>query len=101
MLRRPPSSTRTDTLFPYTTLFRSHFCLLSRIETSSTAPFGMTTAETSDLYANVQNNNNIVWKNISVVDDLPGTVRATGFTVANFSKKPQHLSLPSKKIGRA
>src|SRR3546814_1780737 len=25
MLRRPPRSTRTDTLFPYTTLFRS-FC---------------------------------------------------------------------------
>src|SRR3546814_11280791 len=24
MIRRPPSSTRTDTLFPYTTLFRSH-----------------------------------------------------------------------------
>src|SRR3546814_1131328 len=24
MLRRPPRSTRTDTLFPYTTLFRSH-----------------------------------------------------------------------------
>src|SRR3546814_13626575 len=23
MVRRPPSSTRTDTLFPYTTLFRS------------------------------------------------------------------------------
>src|SRR3546814_6290672 len=31
MIRRPPRSTRTDTLFPYTTLFRSsssvHFCL--------------------------------------------------------------------------
>src|SRR3546814_16878330 len=26
MIRRPPRSTRTDTLFPYTTLFRSH-CL--------------------------------------------------------------------------
>src|SRR6056297_4303541 len=25
MLRRPPRSTRTDTLFPYTTLFRSVF----------------------------------------------------------------------------
>src|SRR3546814_4298515 len=25
MLRRPPISTRTDTLFPYTTLFRSGF----------------------------------------------------------------------------
>src|SRR3546814_20975160 len=24
MMRRPPRSSRTDTLFPYTTLFRSH-----------------------------------------------------------------------------
>src|SRR3546814_15540510 len=28
MIRRPPRSTRTDTLFPYTTLFRSHLPLL-------------------------------------------------------------------------
>src|SRR3546814_5647023 len=27
MIRRPPRSTRTDTLFPYTTLFRSRFVL--------------------------------------------------------------------------
>src|SRR3546814_220438 len=27
MIRRPPRSTRTDTLFPYTTLFRSHLVL--------------------------------------------------------------------------
>src|SRR3546814_7769930 len=26
MIRRPPRSTRTDTLFPYTTLFRSRCC---------------------------------------------------------------------------
>src|SRR3546814_11798714 len=26
MIRRPPRSTRTDTLFPYTTLFRSGGC---------------------------------------------------------------------------
>src|SRR3546814_13206742 len=26
--RRPPRATRTDTLFPYTTLFRSYFVLL-------------------------------------------------------------------------
>src|SRR3546814_3571320 len=26
MIRRPPRSTRTDTLFPYTTLFRSAAC---------------------------------------------------------------------------
>src|SRR3546814_19941686 len=35
MIRRPPRSTRTDTLFPYTTLFRSRLggraaCCLSR-----------------------------------------------------------------------
>src|SRR3546814_947089 len=28
MLRRPPISTRTDTLFPYTTLFRSHLVMV-------------------------------------------------------------------------
>src|SRR3546814_11041523 len=27
MIRRPPRSTRTDTLFPYTTLFRSGPCV--------------------------------------------------------------------------
>src|SRR3546814_4375199 len=32
MIRRPPRSTRTDTLFPYTTLFRSHELLaLARV----------------------------------------------------------------------
>src|SRR3546814_1776244 len=30
MIRRPPRSTRTDTLFPYTTLFRS--CLAEDVE---------------------------------------------------------------------
>src|SRR3546814_4075523 len=28
MIRRPPRSTRTDTLFPYTTLFRSNYRVL-------------------------------------------------------------------------
>src|SRR3546814_16190856 len=32
MIRRPPRSTRTDTLFPYTTLFRSPLEELSPIE---------------------------------------------------------------------
>src|SRR3546814_18916922 len=30
MIRRPPRSTRTDTLFPYTTLFRSQHALEQR-----------------------------------------------------------------------
>src|SRR3546814_8308923 len=38
MIRRPPRSTRTDTLFPYTTLFRSpviRACQLIRPQTMS------------------------------------------------------------------
>src|SRR3546814_8715782 len=31
MIRRPPRSTRTDTLFPYTTLFRSDDDVLERL----------------------------------------------------------------------
>src|SRR3546814_3597745 len=32
MIRRPPRSTRTDTLFPYTTLFRSVIALFGEAE---------------------------------------------------------------------
>src|SRR3546814_8681070 len=37
MIRRPPRSTRTDTLFPYTTLFRSFFDVIYNISTASIA----------------------------------------------------------------
>src|SRR3546814_12881534 len=32
MMRRPPRSTRTDTLFPYTTLFRSYQLIVDSLE---------------------------------------------------------------------
>src|SRR3546814_11645844 len=38
MIRRPPRSTRTDTLFPYTTLFRSSAALLIRLGQGGEAP---------------------------------------------------------------
>src|SRR3546814_9246980 len=38
MIRRPPRSTRTDTLFPYTTLFRSRF---DRLEDVTKNPHGL------------------------------------------------------------
>src|SRR3546814_1515537 len=41
MIRRPPRSTRTDTLFPYTTLFRSAaFPSLLRSRRQGRSPFG-------------------------------------------------------------
>src|SRR3546814_3227849 len=36
MIRRPPRSTRTDTLFPYTTLFRSYACQKQAVEDQKT-----------------------------------------------------------------
>src|SRR3546814_7333168 len=38
MIRRPPRSTRTDTLFPYTTLFRSTMVFSSRLTCTTEAP---------------------------------------------------------------
>src|SRR3546814_10989550 len=38
MIRRPPRSTRTDTLFPYTTLFRSWTGAVGRATTFNGAP---------------------------------------------------------------
>src|SRR3546814_18255601 len=41
MIRRPPRSTRTDTLFPYTTLFRSDAVMLTSFGIAvSTCRFG-------------------------------------------------------------
>src|SRR3546814_2826552 len=39
MIRRPPRSTRTDTLFPYTTLFRSPGTRSRHKRESSPSPF--------------------------------------------------------------
>src|SRR3546814_7720165 len=38
MIRRPPISTRTDTLFPYTTLFRSHLGLVGHLGKEAREP---------------------------------------------------------------
>src|SRR3546814_3459897 len=38
MIRRPPRSTRTDTLFPYTTLFRSWLFILSTRHLKAVGP---------------------------------------------------------------
>ncbi|HMK06735.1 MAG TPA: hypothetical protein VK476_04340, partial [Flavobacterium sp.] len=46
-----------------------HFCLLARVESALDPP-----VETDALYANVMNNNNIAWKNITVIDVEPNSV---------------------------
>src|SRR3546814_12965546 len=54
MIRRPPRSTRTDTLFPYTTLFRStlggRYEREKRRRTGSTGPFAIDFDETYEVF---------------------------------------------------
>src|SRR3546814_11455017 len=40
MIRRPPRSTRTDTLFPYTTLFRSNIRRIEILRGSNSIAYG-------------------------------------------------------------
>ena len=56
-----------------------HFCLLARI-TATNDP--MTSTENTDLNANVRNNNNIAWKNVTVVDVLPNNIVNPGGIIA-------------------
>src|SRR3546814_16113506 len=50
MIRRPPRSTRTDTLFPYTTLFRSPLRVRQRLLQAARADRGRADAfETNDV----------------------------------------------------
>ncbi|WP_347373836.1 S8 family serine peptidase [Aequorivita sp. Q41] len=56
-----------------------HFCLLARIESLGDP---MTFSEGNLIYSNVKNNNNIVWKNTTVVDIYPNTRSQIGGVVA-------------------
>jgi hypothetical protein len=58
-----------------------HFCLLARIESQQDP---MTYAETSSIQANTQNNNNIAWKNCSIMDP----VHPTG--AIDIEEDPEH-----------
>ncbi len=72
---------------------KAHFCLLARIETSPAAPFGMTSPETSSLYANVKNNNNIVWKNITIVDTDGEGARFADVVIGRFDRERRAMRL--------
>lgn len=74
----PPSPARLGA-----TVDPLHACLVARIETNTTTPFGMTVAETSNLEDNTRQNNNIAWRNVSVVDTFPGPFQSVRFLIAN------------------
>src|SRR3546814_6497938 len=91
MIRRPPRSTRTDTLFPYTTLFRSPRNVVTdtvRVRPRFKVAAGNDTPKTAYLPAGTADGNNTASPTESI--RLSGPSRPTGrLNVANV------LSLPS------
>src|SRR3546814_12315647 len=54
MIRRPPRSTRTDTLFPYTTLFRSVFDVTIACRNGSEITYDFTAFDTEQRAATLR-----------------------------------------------
>jgi hypothetical protein len=72
-----------------------HFCLLARVETRSTAPFGMAVPETTDLSDNTLQNNQIAWRNIHITHLEPaiggiGKIGRGDIIIANHSGRQMH-----------
>src|SRR3546814_17761858 len=77
MLRRPPRSTRTDTLFPYTTLFRSQvviFVALASILFGAVAAIGQTNIKRLMAYSSI---NNVGFALIGLACGTPAGAAAT------------------------
>src|SRR3546814_19251390 len=82
MIRRPPRSTRTDTLFPYTTLFRSRAVLRRREGREITGPVRNFGDWTLDL----------VERTVARADMPPATLTGAEFRVLNaFLDRPQRV----------
>src|SRR3546814_12242604 len=95
MSRRPPISTRTDTLFPYTTLFRSAFILIDR-QTNSTVAAGT-------LEFALRRAGNIHWQHVDVDKAARArikhqTPRCVWFTGLSGSGKSTVANLVEKKL---
>src|SRR3546814_7227471 len=107
MIRRPPRSTRTDTLFPYTTLFRSSVETIQEYQPSAQPPhIELTLAQSPVLVAQRWARDRILLdnsqpyrvtvtiKNASVTEeDLKQTPDNTGsFTADQFARSEAHTS---------
>src|SRR3546814_6911299 len=79
MIRRPPRSTRTDTLFPYTTLFRSYWKIGGRLLIFS-------------LFSALLFNEGLnPMQPAQWVDDVPRHLAATGLQIARSEEHTSEL----------
>src|SRR3546814_7992574 len=89
MIRRPPRSTRTDTLFPYTTLFRSGPDRHLRPEAGPAAPLRARTDVSKDGFAKVPEVTLGFW----IIKVLVTTLGETGGDAVTMSmRSEEHTS---------
>src|SRR3546814_15141323 len=98
MLRRPPGSTRTDTLFPYTTLFRSPY----RLEFRVIDPQGDVRWLRSDAHAYRGEDGTVIWDGVAIdITDLKATEEALRESDERMSLAAEAAEIGQWKIGRA
>src|SRR3546814_17799223 len=91
MIRRPPRSTRTDTLFPYTTLFRSgSYLLLQSLLMRTRSRSQLTALRAADLtriYEGLNALGRLPWHVNSRLLDVVNEVWRTGGGIADIQSK--------------
>src|SRR3546814_18903504 len=106
MIRRPPRSTRTDTLFPYTTLFRSE--AIDRMTTDiAVQPFQFLVSETEIGLAHRQQIGALIGIAVPAAEGEVGieggALTIPALRVHEHAVDQQRVALPfvPKEIGRA
>src|SRR3546814_16172840 len=93
MIRRPPRSTRTDTLFPYTTLFRS----LSRKAESHDLPYGAAASVILSPASTQMERRQFVAVEITEVGEVAESTAWAGCAVAGAAEG-QGLRVPGRNL---
>src|SRR3546814_1786809 len=89
MIRRPPSATRTDTLFPYTTLFRSGLVAWANADRT----FGVSASVAwADYTTHELGNNSVRWAQAPFRSVDGETCLAGSDFVADPSRSEEHTS---------
>ncbi|MDY7228355.1 S8 family peptidase [Hyalangium rubrum] len=82
-----PNSSPLEVVMPWTPPATGHYCILVRYTGEP-----MAYAETADVNYNTRQNNNIVWRNMNIVDLVAGP-QLVKFIVRNILRRPSSMSL--------
>src|SRR3546814_14036918 len=100
MIRRPPRSTRTDTLFPYTTLFRSTLDALYEREVARQRATDEGGASSADEFATAAGEAIRETPDLMIVDDA-GNVRPAGEVMAELQAADTAAAVETQAIATA